>query len=235
MSYIKKEIIGDATLYLGDTIKILPDLKPAQCVCMDAPYKLTSGGKTGVLGGVLSTDNYDNDGSIVECDIHWDDFMPLIANAVERGHIYSMCNDKNIREMLNAGHEAGMHFHNMLVWDKIIAVTNRWWMKNCEFTGMFSKGKAFSLNDCGKNQLVICPPDKQTKHPTEKPVSLVQYYIENSTQAGEMVLDPFMGTGATGVACVQSGRKFTGIEIDEQWFNVACERIENAKNQGSLF
>lgn len=235
MNYERKEQIGDATLYLGDSLKILTQISPVQCVCMDAPYKLTSGGKTGVLGGVLSTENYDNDGSIVECNIHWDDFMPLIAKLVERGHIYSMCNDKNIREMLNAGHSAGMHFHNMLVWDKIIAVTNRWWMKNCEFTGMFSMGKAFPLNDCGKNQLVVCPPDKVTKHPTEKPASLMQYYIENSTQHGDIVLDPFMGTGATGVACVQSGRRFIGIEIDERWFDVACERIENARNQGSLF
>lgn len=235
MEYFKKEVIGDATLYLGDSIKILPEIKPVQCICMDAPYELTKGGKTGELGGILSTDNYKNDGKIVDCEIGWNDFMPLIADVIERGHIYSMCNDKNIREMLNAGHSAGMRFHNMLVWDKVIAMTNRWWMKNCEFTAMFSRGKAFPLNDCGLTQLVTCPPNKETEHPTEKPVALMRYYIENSTQRGDMVLDPFMGAGATGVACIQSGRKFTGIEINEKWFEVACERIEDANNQGNLF
>lgn len=99
MEYIKKQTIGDATLYLGDTMKILPDLKPVKCVCMDAPYLLTSGGKTGVMGGVLSTERYNNNGQIVECNIHWDDFMPLIAGVVERGHIYSMSNDKIIADI----------------------------------------------------------------------------------------------------------------------------------------
>lgn len=235
MEYLRKEKIGDAVLYLGDTMKILPHISPVQCVCMDAPYLLTSGGRTGTLGGVLSVEKYNNNGSIVECNIHWDDFMPLIARVVERGHIYSMCNDKNIREMLNAAHDAGMHFHNMLVWDKVIAVANRWWMKNCEFTGMFSMGKAFPLNDCGQMQLVKFPPKKVTEHPTEKPVPLMQYYIDNSTNQGDTVLDPFMGAGATGVGCIQSGRRFIGIEIDERWFDVACERIENAERQGVLF
>jgi len=216
-------------------MEILPDLKPVGCVFMDAPYMLTSGGNKGTLGGILSNENYDNDGAIVECDIHWDDFMPLIASAVERGHIYSMCNDKNIREMLSAGHDAGMHFHNMLVWDKVIAVPNRWWMKNCEFTAMFSMGKAFKLNDCGRNQLVVCPPNKETDHPTEKPASLMQYYIENSTQKGDIVLDPFMGVGSTGIACMKSDRKFIGIEINKEWFDIACARIEEEHKQAGLF
>lgn len=235
MNYQKVIKIGDATLYLADAMDVLPNLKPVQCVCMDAPYMLTKGGKTGELGGVLSTENYSNDGAIVECNIDWDDFMPLIAGVVERGHIYSMCNDKNIRDMLNAAHKAKMHFHNMLVWDKITSMTNRWWMKNCEFTGMFSMGKAFPVNDCGKNQLVVCPPNKETAHPTEKPASLMEYYITNSTQKGDVVLDPFMGVGSTGIACARSGRKFIGIEIDERWFDIACERIENANKQGGLF
>lgn len=235
MKYVKKETIGDCTLYLGDAMDILPNLSPVQCVCMDAPYLLTKGGKSGELGGILSTDNYDNDGAIVECNIHWDDFMPLIAGVVERGHVYSMCNDKNMRDMLNAAYDAKMHHHNILVWDKITAVANRWWMKNCEFAGMFSMGKAFRLNDCGKNQLVVCPPEKETEHPTEKPASLMQYWIENSTQKGDLVLDPFMGVGSTGIACAQSGRRFIGIEIDEKWFNIACERIEAANNQGVMF
>jgi len=235
MTYIKKEQIENCTLYLGDAREVLPIIKSVDCVMMDAPYLLTSGGNNGELGGILSNENYDNGGHIVECDITWHEIMALVSSKVERGHIYSMCNDKNIRDMLNAGFDNYMHFHNMLAWDKGIAMTNRWWMKNCEFVGMFSKGKAFKLNDCGKNQLVRCPPNKETDHPTEKPAALMQYYITNSTKEGDVVLDPFMGVGSTGVACAQSGRKFIGIEIDEKWFDVACERISRATNQKGLF
>lgn len=235
MNYQKKEIIGDCTLYLGDAIEILPQIKPVQCVVTDPPYLLTYGGCHGSLGGCLSTDNYDNKGGIVECEIDWDDFMPLISNCVETGHLYIMANNRHVQNLLNSAKKSGMKFHNLLVWDKINATPNRWYMKNCEFTGFFYKGKAQFINNCGDKQLIICPQKDVSEHPTEKPVPLMQHYIENSTKDDDMVLDPFMGAGATGVACVKSGRKFTGIEIESKWFDIACERIEKANKQGSLF
>ncbi len=213
-------------------------------VCTDPPYRLTSGGNGDPsyeghirMRGVFDNKKYDNGGQIVECDIGWTDFMPLLFASMDRGHAYVMANDKNVRAMLNAAHEAGFRFHNLLPWDKITATPNRWYMKNCEFTGMFFKGAAFAINDCSAKQLISCPQVDETSHPTGKPVALMQHYIENSTQRGQIVLDPFMGSASTGIAAIRSGRKFIGIEKNRQWFDVACDRIneEFRRFQKSLF
>ncbi len=224
-------IIGNCCLYHGDALKLLPDFYLSDCIVTDPPYLLESGGCTeGGLherfggGGV-----YGNSGEIVPCDIDWKDFMrPCFSALRDPAQAYFMSNNRNVQAMLNAAEEAGFHFHNLLVWDKISATPNRWYMKNCEFVGFFSKGNAFQIKDCSAKQLIKCPQVDESKHPTEKPVSLMESYIKNSTLEGETVLDPFMGSGTTGVAALRSGRKFVGIEKDEKFFNMAVERIRNA-------
>lgn len=72
-------------------------------------------------------------------------------------------------------------------------------------------------------------------HPTEKPVALISRWIDQFSDSGETILDPFMGSGTTGVASVQMGRKFIGIERERKYFDIACERIEHAYAQGQLF
>lgn len=71
-------------------------------------------------------------------------------------------------------------------------------------------------------------------HPTQKPTELMLWCIEQN-EASESIFDPFMGSGTTGVACVQLGRKFTGIEREPKYFDIACKRIEQAYLQGKLF
>ena len=72
-------------------------------------------------------------------------------------------------------------------------------------------------------------------HPTQKPVALLEYLIKTYTNEGETVLDNTMGSGSTGVACVNTNRKFIGIEMDENYFNIAYERIKNRTRQLDLF
>jgi site-specific DNA-methyltransferase (adenine-specific) len=117
-----------------------------------------------------------------------------------------------------------------LVWDKIRATRNRWYMKNLEFSLYLWKGAADpqGINDCGSKQSFPLNAKKETAHPTEKPVELGLHYIRNSTNPGDVVLDPMMGSGSAMVAAIQSGRRGIGIEIDPQWFEVACERVERA-------
>ena len=78
-------------------------------------------------------------------------------------------------------------------------------------------------------------PDGAKEHPTQKPRSLMKWCINHLPDTSETILDPFMGSGTTGVACVELGRKFIGIEIDEKYFDIACERISRAERQGDLF
>ena len=72
-------------------------------------------------------------------------------------------------------------------------------------------------------------------HPTQKPVALLEYLIKTYTNEGEMVLDNTMGSGSTGVACINTNRKFIGIEMDENYFNIAYHRIKNRTRQLDLF
>lgn len=79
--------------------------------------------------------------------------------------------------------------------------------------------------------IVEFPSEGKTVHPTQKPVDLLKYLIKTYSNGGETVLDNCMGSGSTGVACVNTNRKFIGIELDETYFNIAKERIENTYNQ----
>ena len=210
---MKSVIIGDCTLYQGDCLEIMP-----------------------TLGGKMKMSEYDNKGAIVICDVDWPDFMPLIFLSLKMGsHAYVMANNRHVQNLLNSAGDAGFRFHNLLVWNKGTATPNRWYMKNLEFTGLFRKGKAFSINDCGSTQLHKIPNILNASHPTEKPSELMAVYIGNSTQRGETVLDPFMGSGTTGVACAKLGRKFIGIELEPKYFDIACERIQKAYDQPDMF
>ena len=73
--------------------------------------------------------------------------------------------------------------------------------------------------------------DKNRVHPTQKPVALLEYLIKTYTLEGETVLDFTMGSGSTGVACLNTNRNFIGIELDEGYFNIAQNRIEEAANK----
>ncbi len=80
--------------------------------------------------------------------------------------------------------------------------------------------------------VIKCPRTGNEYHPTEKPVALMREVI--SWTRG-VVCDPFMGSGSTGVAAVQLGRSFVGVEINKQYFDIACKRIEDAQRQGDMF
>lgn len=231
-------IIGRAKLYLGCFSDVLESIPPVDLLCSDPPYKLTSGGQPessiAMRGGWMS--NYDNKGSPVTITHDWEEWLPLVAQVMAAdSEAYIMANDKNLQAALNAVTDAGLSVHNVLAWDKVNATANRWYMKNLEFIVYAWKGRARRINDAGSKQLVRLPQNDQSAHPTEKPVALMSHYIGNSTQPGQLVFDPFMGSGTTGVAALQLGRNFVGCEIDERWFEVACDRIEDAQRQGDMF
>lgn len=237
-----KATIGDCTLYHGDVRAVLPRLVEeglqADMICTDPPYLLTAGGPNGLMQGKFNNLNYDNGGHLVPCDIDWPEFMKLFYGAIGRGHAYVMANNRNVQAMLNAAELAGFKFHNLLTWDKGTATPNRWYMKNIEFTGLFYKGKGRAINNCGsKAGIYMALGQPYTDHPTEKPFQLMEHYICNSTPPGALVLDPFAGSGTTGVAAARCGRRFIGIEKDDKWFDVMCKRIEKAAlhNQIPLF
>jgi len=235
----RKEVIGDCTLYLGDAMEIMPALDPAHLCVSDVPYALTTGGvskSSKTMSGIFAAHNYANDGQLIMATVPFPEMMQAIYGAlVNDADCYVMANDKNVYPLTDAAHKAGFGFHNLLVWDKITPTPNRWYMKNLEFTVYLWKGRARTINNPGAKQLIRGGVEKVTDHPTEKPVPVMAEYIRNSSQRGEVVLDPFMGSGTTGVAAAQLGRRFLGIELDEAHFETSCERIEAAYSRPDLY
>lgn len=225
--------IGGCTLIHGDALKVLPTLEPVDAIITDPPYRLSGGGKnTSQMSGKFSKTVYCNNGKICLAEIDWTDFMAPCYEAIgEAGHAYFMCNNRHVANATNAALSAGWRFHNLLVWNKRRCTPNRWYMKNLEFVVFVFKGRARAIADCGAKQLIEIPPVVNAPHPTQKPVDLMRVFIENSTQPGDVVLDPFMGHGSTGVACLQAGRKFVGIEIDRGHFEAAWRRIRDLTQQ----
>lgn len=225
-------------LHYSDCMTVLPKLiGVADLVLTDPPYRLTSGGKPAadtphkvMRGGWMK--DYNNNGRPVDCDIEFSDWVPDVAAAMkENADFYAMVNSKNMLPLLQAMTQAKIGLHTILAWDKRTATANRWYMQNIEFVAYGWRGRARSINDCTSKQLIHCPQIDESDHATEKPVALMEHYIRNSTEPGATVLDPFMGSGTTGVACVRSGRNFIGIEKNLEHYKTAQRRIHAALEQ----
>lgn len=217
-------------LICGDAREALADVRGADLLLTDPPYRLVAGGGASTLKGKFDPSRYANDGGLVPCDIEWTDWPALAYAALaDNADAYVMADSKNIWACDSAMRTGGFAFHNLLAWDKTTATANRWYMKNLEYVWYGWKGNARTINDAGSKQLVAVPPPRNTQHPTEKPVALMTHYIRNSTDVGALVLDPFAGSGSTGVAAIACGRRFVGIEKDLGYFDLAVRRMETVR------
>tara|TARA_R110002049_G_scaffold23545_10_gene83665 strand:- start:50260 stop:51036 length:777 start_codon:yes stop_codon:yes gene_type:complete len=230
LSFLRCEVIGPCTLYLGDALDVLPHLRgQADLVFSDPPYRLTSGGNTpGAMGGKLATELYDNTGLLMDV-VKWQEIGGPIYRALKsNGDCYIMCEDKNLFAAHGGFLGAGFKFHSLLTWDKITPSRTRYYMKDSEFTLYLWKGRARDITNGGDKRIIRMARPKDAVHPTQKPVELMKIYIRNSSQPGDLVLDPFMGSATTLVAAVQLGRRAIGIEKDPEHFEGACVRVRAA-------
>lgn len=143
-----------------------------------------------------------------------------------------MTNHKNLIEYLNVATDNGFHFIKSIIWDKQNKIMGRFYMSQFEYVLFFRKGKGIKINNCGTPDILSIPNKKhkdsngQNYHDTEKPIELMKILIENSTKENDVVLDPFVGIGATPKACDLSKRKFVGAELDERFFKVIEDRLD---------
>ena len=226
------------TLYNDDCITVLDNMiqngDTVDMIFTDPPYRVTSRGNAGNSGGMLQK-KINKAGQVFEHNnIEIEVYLPKFYKVLkETGHCYIMTNHVNLQEILNTATECGFHFIKSLIWDKGNKIMGQCYMSQFEYILFFRKGKHKKINNCGTSD-ILSIPNKKTKdengknlHDVEKPVNLMKVLVENSSNKGDLVLDPFMGIGATGIACVKSDRNFIGIEIDENYFNIAKERIED--------
>ena len=204
------EVIGNATLYLGDCLEILPTLGKVDAVVTDPPF--------GVGNFIQVTGNKRSE------KVTWNDTPPPSS-------VFSLMRDMSTHRII-----WGANFFNCfeprggcIVWDKAQLMPN------------FSKAEIASCTHNKKTEIVRIPwtnftaaHKKESTHPCERPVQLYEWCLDYLPYS-DLALDPFMGSGTTGVACMNLGRKFIGIEIEPKYFDIACERIENAQRQIRMF
>jgi site-specific DNA-methyltransferase (adenine-specific) len=234
-AFLKDVQIGPCRMILGDCLEVLPELAlSADLLVTDPPYKLTSGGKNGEgMSGKFDSEVYDNTGFLMDT-VAWSHMSPPIFRSLRRNaDAYVMADDKNVFAAHAAFLGAGFRFHSQLDWDKITPTRTRFYMKDKERVLYLYKGKARDINNGGSKRTFRCSRPKNAIHPTQKPVELLAHYITNSSQIGELVLDPFAGSASTLLAAAQSGRKAIGIEKSPDYFEAACSRLRQELEGGS--
>lgn len=238
-------------LYNDDCLNVLKNIESesVDLVVTDCPYHIVSGGCTNIprkdeCGGMFNRRNAFiredvKSGKLFENnDIEFKDWLPDIYRVLKQGtHCYIMINARNLKDLQTEAEKVGFEFQNILIWYKQNATPNRYYLNAYEMILMLKKGSARNINNMGcKNVLEIQNILDGKTQPTEKPVRLNEMLIANSSNEGELVLDPFMGTGSCGVAAKKLKRDFIGIEIDKKYFDIAKNRIEdNYIEQGELF
>ena len=210
------ETIGAATLYLGDCREILPTLPKVDSVITDPPYGIgEASGKNATRGNLAVAKDFGNDS--------WDD-API--------------SDELILAVREAGKWAcifGGNYYSLpparcwLVWDKENGSND---FADCELAWT-NFPKAVRRIRYMWNGMIRANGEMRGDHPTQKPVGVMAWAI-NHAPAAQSVLDPFMGSGTTGVACANLGREFIGIEREPKYFDIACRRIGDAQRQQRL-
>lgn len=219
------ETIGDCTLYLGDCRELLPDLQGA-AIITDPPYGKALANHGGRPGSKRGRNSYaisgDGDQAIGEWALGW-------------GRTYGF----TVAAFADPARPWSGAWRSRLVWDKGGAVGGGGdpalcWKQSWELIQVYNTQPLNGGRDPSVIKHVITPGDLAI-HPAAKPVSLLAYLIRKVTVEGDLVIDPFMGSGSTGVAAVETGRRFIGIEIDPDHFETARRRIGAAARQRELF
>lgn len=207
---MRVEKIGLATLYLGDCREIALTLERPAAVITDPPYGVGTWNDRGSNAG----------GPFHAKDHLWDkkpeaSFLFEIKNMAPKSIWFGF---NHLADMLG-------QTKKVLVWDKNIRGMH---FNDCELAAVYGAGDA-----C---RIFTCQPEREKEHPTQKPISVMRWCIEQAkVPTGGIILDPYMGSGSTGVAAVQMRHPFIGIEMEPKYFDIACRRIEEAQRQGDLF
>jgi site-specific DNA-methyltransferase (adenine-specific) len=213
---VRVETIGLATLYLGDCREIAPTLARPAAVITDPPYGIGADESAAKNRGKWGWNFYG--------DTDWDKSRPpssAIKMVASLAPIAVIWGGNYFADLLPVS-------MGWLVWDKgqrsfSLADCELAWTSANRAARVLTYARASALND-GK------------EHPTQKPVAVMRWCIEQAkVPAGGVILDPYMGSGSTGVAAVEMRHPFIGIEIEPRYFDVACRRIEAAQKQTDIF
>lgn len=198
-------VIGNAELWLGDCREILPTLPKVDAVITDPPYGIGANKQT--LG--KGKKEFDRGGD-------WDNAAPDLTACISAGRLLCFWGGNYFADQLPVTND-------WLIWHKVNDGRS---FSECEmaWTNFGKQTRHLSHHWSGEEKA----------HPTQKPLPVMLWCVGMAADAAT-VLDPFMGSGTTGVACMNLGRRFIGIERERKYFDIACERIEAAQAQQRLF
>ena len=228
----REETIGDARLILGDCLEILPTLGKVDAVVTDPPYGI------GVKYGPHYNDKRAD---------YWDWLRERVSLMVDCGGVVVFTHRvAALSEITDADWVA--------VWNKPgsfgARVGNSCVLPHWEPVFLYGIHKTGTQSNYASDVITFNPEpakagingigrekwdDEFYSHPCPKPVGLYSHFLATFAQNAEIICDPFMGSGTTGVACAKLGRRFIGVEIEEKYFSIACRRIEEAYRQADLF
>lgn len=218
---IRKEVvIGDCRLILGDCLDVMPTLGKVDAVVTDPPYGIDPDGiGYGRISRAIINDFNE------EC-MHRG--MNAALSLLDVG-VAAMFYSAKITPRVFNGAMRTCYFGE-IIWDKKAPGMGGLLRYQHENIALFSKGRAALAAPCFS---VLSHYRCAKEHPHEKPLGLMRELV--FLTGGQTTLDPFMGSGTTGVACVKLGRRFIGIELDPGYFDIACRRIEEAYRQPDFF
>ena len=206
-------MIGNAELWHGDCREVLPLLPKHDLLLTDPPYGIGRDGKPPSTSSHGGHKGYE--------------FMGWDADAPP-AWLFGLMHEKAAHLIIWGANYYPQHLRpsmGWLVWDKGQRISQ----SDCElaYSTLDKALRSMTLNRSALAQ-------DGAVHPTQKPVQVMAWCLDFSADA-QTVLDPFMGSGTTGVACAQLGKAFTGIERERKYFDIACERIARAQAQGQMF
>lgn len=254
-----EQLAEGVTLYLGDCREILPTIGMVDMIFTDPPYGHNNNNNDLIHHweaalGLAPDDGSDRSSRPIANDgpketaalIEW--FFSEIPKHLWPGSCCCCCcgggpDPQFARWSLEI--DKHLDFKQMIVWDKGPMGMGWHYRRSYETVLVAQKPGAACrwFDESSAIENIIRPgylgirkilPQK-TDHPTPKPPELARHFVRLHTQIGQTVLDPFMGAGSTGVAAVEEGRKFIGVEVDPQWFDLSCKRISAAIERPDLF
>lgn len=243
---MREEIIGNCRLILGDCLEVLPTLQAVNSVITDPPYEAEAHGANRILGNGAKREMRERELDFSAMTPELRDGFSSSAASICDGWLIAFCQAEAISAWRESMERGGATWRRAMIWVKpdsspqltgdrpaqgYESIAASWCGSG---RSAWNGGGRRGVFTYGKHDAGAGHGGRKNEHPTQKPQALMADLVSLFSGYGETVLDPFMGSGTTGVACVKLGRHFIGIERDPKYFDIACRRIEDAYRQPRL-
>lgn len=214
----------------------IPD-KSVDLIVTDPPYELQQHSGAGAFG--RANRQYHQGIDHLQTGIS-DLVLIEMLRVLKKPNLYIFCSKDQIYQLLSFAIQNKLSY-DLLTWHKTnpVPTCNNKYLSDTEYIVFMRKGANLYGSFETKHKYFLSQTNTEDKklygHPTIKPLNIIQTLIINSSVAGDVVLDPFMGSGTTAIAALKSNRHFLGFEINKDYYDTACQRIKNETNQLELF